>query len=150
MEANVEKSPSEQAAVAAAAGAIASAIATVSDPAVKPAVKSVPTKKPIPSKSLFDILRNEQYMKALQPLIADVVFKAASIDDLRKKINELFQTVNDRELARALKNLKDKLQSIYENKQFQEDSVQDFKRGGKRRRTKKRKHYKKRRSTKHR
>ena len=107
---------------------------------------SDPTKKPIPPDNLFAILRNEQYMKALQPLIAEVVFKAASIDDLRKQINALFENVNNKELAQALQNLKDKLQSIYENKQFREDSV----RGGKRRRTKKRKHYKKRRSTKHR
>ena len=136
MASDEEKTPSEEV----AAGAIA----------VNPAVKSVPTKKPMPSESLFDILRNEQYIKALQPLIADVVFKAASIDDLRKQINALFENVNDKELAQALQNLKDKLQSIYENKQFHKGSANDFIRGGKRRRTKKRKNYKKRRMTKHR
>ena len=103
-------------------------------------------KDKIPSEKLFDILRNEQYMKELRPLIADAVLKASSIDGLMDDISNLLKDKKNEALTEALQKLQNKLQSIYEGKEPRARSEG----GRKRRRTNKRKNYKKRRSTKHR
>ena len=124
-----------------------SAGAMVAKSIIDNSIKEVTRNKDkIPSEKLFDILRNEQYMKELRPLIADAVLKASSIDGLMYYISNLLKDKKNEALTEALQKLQNKLQSIYEGKEPRARS----KGGRKRRRTNKRKNYKKRRSTKHR
>ena len=135
MKANEDKTPGEQA----VSGAIAGAVANFSDPAVK----SDPTKEKIPPKNIIEMLTNSTRRGELMPLLEDVLVKISNIDGLDEAITNVFKTktTENQELAGSLKNLQDKLRSIY---------IATYKTGGKRRRTNKRKNYKKRRSTIHR
>jgi hypothetical protein len=111
-------------------------------------VTSDPTKKPIPSDKLNEILLNEEYMKTLRPLIAKAVEQASSIQSLRDAITKLFEekTNDNKELAKALTALQKKLQSIYEGKEPRAKSEG----GARKRKSKKRNYYKKRRTSKYR
>lgn len=99
----------------------------------------------IPSDKLSEILKNEENMKQLGSLIANVTNSVPP--ELRGEINKLFEarTTGDQnqEFANALKALHAKLIEIYNSSKVPAG-------GRKRRRTKKRKNYKKRRTTKRR
>ena len=76
------------------------------------AISNAP-KQVIPSNDLKEILMNAEYMKELQPLIADVVLQASSIQGLMDDITTLFEKKKTTELTNALTVLQEKLQSIY-------------------------------------
>jgi hypothetical protein len=107
--------------------------------------RSEPTKEPIPSAKLNEILSNEAYMKKLQPLIAKAVKQASSIDRLRDAITTLFENEakKDNELSKALTSLQNALQLIYKTTDKSEG-------GARKRKSKKRNYYKKRRTSKYR
>ena len=69
----------------------------------------------IPSNKLNEILSSEAYMKTLQPLIAEAVKQASSIEGLGDAITKLFKDTKNKALIDALTALQKKLQSIYEN-----------------------------------
>jgi hypothetical protein len=109
--------------------------------------RSEPTKEPIPSAKLNEILSNEAYMKTLQPLIANAVKQASSIERLRDAITKLFQEEakknTNTELSKALTALQNALQLIYKSKDKSEG-------GARKRKSKRRNYYKKRRTSKYR
>jgi hypothetical protein len=122
-----------------ASGTVASAIANA----------SVNATGGIPSDKLNDILMNVEYMNTLQPLIANAVEHASSIQSLRDAITNLFENEakNNTKLSEALTALQKKLQSFYLAKSQPNELTS---KGGKRRKSKKRNYYKKRRATKRR
>jgi len=122
------------------------------------AINNAP-KQVIPSDDLKEILMNAEYMKELQPLIADVVLQASSIQGLMDDITKLFEKNKTTELTNALTVLHEKLQSIYEKTKgvYKEDANDAYMRqrnddagGGGRRRTKNAYFYNKRRKTRRR
>jgi hypothetical protein len=135
------------------------------------AISNAP-KQVIPSDDLKEILMNAEYMKDLQPLIADVVKQASSIKGLRDDITKLFEieAKKDTELSKALTALQKELQSIYEktkganqenpneaNEENPNEAMDKITKDGggrrrtnKRRKSKKRNYYKKRRTSKYR
>uniref|UniRef100_A0A6C0D7M4 Uncharacterized protein n=1 Tax=viral metagenome TaxID=1070528 RepID=A0A6C0D7M4_9ZZZZ len=104
---------------------------------------TIHTTKEISIERLNEILLDKSKMEQLQPLIADVVKKALSIEGLRDKITTLFKSTDNQELADALDTLQNKLLILARKGNI------DLK-GGKKRKSKKRNYYKKRRATKYR
>jgi hypothetical protein len=99
--------------------------------------------KEIPIDRLNEILLDKSKMKELQPLIANVVKQASSIEGLRDDIIKLFKNKGNEDLADALEKLQNKLLLLASKE------IIDLK-GGKRRKSKKRNYYKKRRTSKYR
>jgi hypothetical protein len=103
----------------------------------------IDTIKEIPIERLNEILLDKSKMEQLQPLIADVVKQASSIEGLRDDITKLFKSKGNKELADALDTLQKQLLLLAHK------GSTDLK-GGKRKKSKKRNNYKKRRATKRR
>jgi hypothetical protein len=103
----------------------------------------IDTIKEIPIERLNEILLDKSKMEQLQPLIADVVKQASSIEGLRDDITKLFKSKGNKELADVLDTLQKRLLLLAHK------GSNDLK-GGKRRKSKKRNYYKKRRTSKYR
>jgi hypothetical protein len=112
------------------------------------AISNAP-KNEIPGGILKAILIKPEQMQKIQPLIAEVVFEASSIEGLRDDITNLFEAKKTRKLTDALTKLQEQLQEIY-RLNYKDAPLTSGQWSGGRRKSKKRNNYKKRRTTKQR